>query len=384
MLPSRSQIAVVGAGLAGSSVAAALAQRDHDVVLLERDEFPRDKVCGEFLSPETVESLQTLGCCERFFEFEPPAINGARIATPDGSRLELALNSTAYGMSRRRLDELLFDHARDCGAAAFDGADVRRIDADAGGPTRLHVDTGTDGQTETLDAGLVVAAYGRRTRLDRQLQRPFFEQRSTQVGMKRHHRITADACDSLPPLDDVVELHIFDGGYCGISFVEDDIVNVCTMFDRRLLQRDGFRGSRFWEYFRTRDTPLGERLRSLEPCDTDTCAVAQIPLQLKERAGDNGVLYVGDAAGMIAPLAGDGQAMAIESGLQLAQLIDASMPENPQRQWNRRWRRRYEMRLRLGRVLQGAMTRPRLASAAISALDAVPAVGRKLVEWTRG
>lgn len=382
-LSSRVEIAVVGAGPAGSVLACALAKRGRDVLLLERDQFPRDKVCGEFLSPEAVDCLETLGCSERFFAHQPPAMNRTRITVAEGPEIDVQLPGEAYGLSRRRLDALLFDCARDHGARGVEKAVVRKIESKAGGTSSVEVELRReqDRRKYIVEADLVVAAHGRRGSLDRTLERPFFEVRSPYVAFKQHHRVQRDG--DVPPLRDYVELHAFDGGYCGVSYVEDDVVNVCTMFERRLLESEKIRAAAPFESLKQGDTTLARRLSTLVPRATKMCAVAQIPLSSKELCR-RGVVFAGDAAGMIAPLAGDGQAMAMESALMLAELIDDAWPRDPGRRWARMWRRRYAPRVWLGRGLQRAIVRPRVAGAALHLLRRIPAAGRALVEWTRG
>lgn len=383
-LPKRTEIAVIGAGLAGSTVAAALASRGRDVTLLERATFPRHKVCGEFLSPESMACIEELGCSQAFEALDPPAMERVRLTVAGGTELHLRLPGRAFGMSRRALDALLFDHAGECGAAVFDGADVRAVDETSGHKKCLQVRLGSKGERShhRLEADVVVGAYGRRSRLDRQQERPFFKKRSPYVAFKRHHRLVDDG--GRPGLDGVVELHTFDGGYCGVSFVEDDLVNVCTMFHRRIIEGDEeFDGAEFWKFLGRGDSSLARRLSGLKPCDTQTLAIAQIPLTIKETFDDE-LLYVGDSAGMIAPLAGDGQAMAIESGLKLAKLLDAHLPRIPRRRWTYLWRRRYEPRIRLGQWLQKAIIEPRVSIPVVRLLNRFPAVARALIRLTRG
>ena len=112
-------------------------------------------------------------------------------------------------------------------------------------------------------------------------------------------------------------------------------------------------------------------------------AVAQISLSLKERHHD-GVLFVGDAASMIAPLVGDGQAMALEAGIQLADLIHRKFPVIPARAWDWQWRRNFETRLRLGQFLQTLALQPVWAASAMGAAASLPALKKMLVRRTRG
>ena len=381
--PRRVEVAVIGAGPAGSAIAAALATSGRDVVLLERDTFPRHKVCGEFLSPEATRCLDELGCLQAFHERKPAVITRSRLRTADGAQIELKLPAKAYGLSRKCLDEFLFANARDCGAQAFEGAAVRKVEVGRRQQRRLHVELrdGDDRSDYMVEADVVVGAYGRRSRIDRRLKRPFFDKHSPYVAFKRHNYIDRSA--DVPPLEDHVELHAFDGGYCGVSFVEQGRVNICTMVERRLLRDGRIDPEEPFQSLQRGDTPLGRRLATLKPCDVETCAVAQIPLSTKAST-HNGVLFVGDAAGMIAPLAGDGQAMAMESALTLAGLLHDRLPRVPRRQWSREWRQRFGVRVRLGSWLQAAIIRPAIAGLLMRLLGRFPSVARALVVATRG
>ena len=381
-LPRRVQIAVVGAGPAGSTLAAALAMLGRDVALFERKTFPRDKVCGEFLSPEVTDCLHQLGCLEAFYEFDPPAMTQSRLTLSDGAELNFSLPGVAYGLSRTRLDDYLFKIAREKGAQAFDGVAMRGLERGKNGRTKLCLKWGSKRprRSPIVEADVVVGAYGRRSAIDRRLGRPFFDERSPYVAFKRHHRIARDA--DVPSLDSVVELHAFDGGYCGVSFVEGGRVNVCTMMKRRLLSDDVVDAKAPFESLAAADTALGRRLATLAPCETKICTAAQIPLTTK-RSSCRDILFVGDAAGMIAPLAGDGQAMAMQSALRLAELLHHHLPRVPRRRWAWLWRRRYEPRIRLGQWLQGAMIRPRIANAVAGVLGRIPSLGQQLIAATR-
>lgn len=382
-LPRRVEVAVVGAGPAGSTVACALAERGYRVALLERDRFPRDKVCGEFLSPESVDCLKTVGCFEEFVGFEPPEMTRTRLCVAGNRPVELQLPGVAFGLSRKCLDAMLFHRARECGAEAFEGAHVRRIDRGAHGRWELEVAlrSGDERRQAVLEAALVVGAHGRRSGVDRQMNRPFFQERSPLVAFKRHHRIGRP--NEAWPIAGFVELHAFDGGYCGVSYVEDGVVNVCTMFGADLLE-EGKISSRtpFESLARYGGPALRRRLAMLEPCQSEICTTAQIALRPREVVRD-GVVFVGDAAGMIAPLAGDGQAMAMEGALLLAEVIDRRWPRSPAEEWSTLWRRRYARRLWLGRRLQAAMTRTPIARTLGGLISRFPSIGERLVTATR-
>lgn len=357
MSAARFEVAIAGGGIAGSALAALLAQRGARVVVLEKDRFPRDKLCGELLSTEVRAELVQLGAEARVLAAKPHAITGARFISPTGRALSLELGGTALGLSRRTLDALLFDHAASSGADCRSGVEVTAIS-----------DRALETSEGPIEAELIVCAHGRRGRLDKALDRPFTHRRHPYAAIKQHYRARSD------DLRGRVELHAFDGGYCGFSFVEDGSMNACALIETTRADVRTFH----------RATPsLRDRFADLSPIEGTECAIAEIPFHLKETSRGE-LLFLGDAAGMIAPLAGDGQAMALSSARILASLIATGDRATLAPRWDRAWRSEFARRMLIGRALQAILLRPLPADAAIRALDFVPALSSRLVRMTRG
>ncbi len=362
-------MAIIGGGPAGSALAALLARAGGTPVLLEKDRFPRAKVCGEFLSMEAQGLLRRIGCLEDIQKRAPAPIERARFFSPSGRRVELSLGPGALGLSRFSLDELLFRHAQNSGALAMEDVEVLKIVPDADGTTLVL------SKARALRAALVIAAGGRRLAPPAAKSAPLF------VGLKRRHRFApgAEAAD----LDGCVEIHLFNGGYCGVNTVEDGAVNVCLLAGERWLAS---RPSPRWDSLAAemgRLSPsLGRRLRSLSP-DGNPLAAARISLDAAG-AASGPLLRVGDAAGMIAPLCGDGQAMALDSAILLADLMSRTDRIALPSAWAAAWRRRYSSRLRVGRALQSLLLKPPAAETALAACALWPALPRLLLAATRG
>lgn len=380
---------VIGGGLAGASLAIGLCQRGWRAGIVEKGDYPRDKVCGEFLSPESGGLLTRLGVWPGIQAVAPAPISRARFFSAAGKRVELALPGVGQGISRRALDQLLIEHAVAQGAQLFCRAEVEEI---VRTHTGYHVtvrERGPDGEPRRrkVQAGWVIGAYGRRARIDHLLNRPFASLRSPFVGLKRHHH-PSPALGA--ELQGHVEIHTFDGGYCGMSFVEGGVVNVCMLLEGRILgESDGSDWSKVQVILQARSPSLARRLAELSPAG-EPLAVAQVPFFTKETSKD-GVLFVGDAAAVIAPLAGDGQAMALESGLALAELLTpASRAPDPSAQsqvaaaWDRAFRRRFWARLTLAQGLQDQLLQPRRAELVFRVVGAVPGAAELLGRWTRG
>jgi flavin-dependent dehydrogenase len=365
-------VAIIGAGPAGSTLAALLARREQSVALVEKDAFPRDKLCGEFLSPESMRELDRLGVLREVEQHKPALIRRARFTSASGRTLELELPGVGWGISRRKLDAILVDNAARCGARVLTETEAISVGAE-----QVEIEVKRSSERTRIDAGLVIGAHGRRQKIDRVLSRPFMDAKSPYVGMKQHHRAIAP----MPDLDGTVEIHAFDGGYCGLCCVEDGLINVCALFEE---------GPSTLAELGSMSRSLALRLSQLEPAEQAVHAVAQVSFDLKERS-HAGVLFAGDAAGMIAPLAGDGQAMALSGARILADLIGSRPPtitasarEELAARWDRAWRIHFEPRMRIGRALQSLLLEPRSADIALRTIGAVPFLGPVLARITRG
>lgn len=384
-LPERCSVAIVGGGPAGSALAALLARAGRRPVLLERDRFPRQKLCGEFLSMEAQALLKRIGCLDAVLALRPAAITGARFFSPSGRSVEIDLGAEALGLGRAALDETLFLHAKRSGALAFEGAAVTRMDEDADGvllEIERSLPDGTRGK-RLLRADRVVAAYGRRSALDRPLDRDFLRRRSPFVGYKRRHVLLPGTDAVAAELHGKVEIHLFEGGYCGVSGVDGGAVNVCLLAEERVFAAAGESLHRDAITRLARLSPsLRGRIEAMRP-DGEPLAAAQLIFTPKESSSGS-ILFIGDAAGMIAPLCGDGQAMALESAVLLAELMARGDAADLPRLWDDLWRRRFATRLRAGRWLQALLMRPSAAEAVVRILKPWPVLAAPLLARTRG
>ncbi len=120
-------VAVVGAGIAGSSLAKALADRGWDTVLIDRQRFPRHKVCGEFLSPESRQMLNAFGLRSHVEALDPSLINRTRLIFNQGDAIDIPLPGTALGVSRHSLDPALHHAALGAGVQVQTAAAVKSV-----------------------------------------------------------------------------------------------------------------------------------------------------------------------------------------------------------------------------------------------------------------
>ncbi len=367
-------VIIIGGGLAGSAAAIGLARRGHRVLLLERRARPAPKLCGEFLSTEVAALLGRLGVLGAAHAAGAHPIRRAVVTAPGGAAYRSRLPGTALGVSRLRLDALLFEEARAAGAEARYGAAARAVE----GTLHDGFEVRTGGAA--FRGRLVLGAYGKRSLLDRKLERAFLSEDSPQVAFKAHY-----AGLRMPG---VIELHAFPGGYCGLSRVEEGRVNVCWIARAEQLKAAGGRPEDMIEQSLARNPALLTRLWGREPVSDSFLAIAQVSLAPKG-AVVRDVLMLGDAAGMIAPLCGDGMAMALHSAELAVPLVSVFLEGemsagNLRAAYPQRWKSAFARRLRLGRWIHRASVRPGVAEAVVQACRWAPGLGGWLIRNTRG
>jgi len=365
---------VIGGGLAGCSAALQLARANHRVLLLEKSTYPRHKLCGEFLSPEVQELCDDLGVLGAMKEAGAHPIDHARVTTADGVTFESELPGTALGLSRYRLDQLLFEHA--CAAGADGRTEMRVRSVEGSLDEGFTVST----RTESFTGRMVFGAYGKRGLLDRTLDRDFLQQRSPFVAFKAHFEGV-----SMPGQ---IELHAFDGGYCGLSHVEDERVNVCWIAREETLTASGGQPEAMMAHSLAENDALADRLGRMTRVSDTFHAISQISLARKAPF-ERDVCMIGDTAGMIAPLCGDGMAMALHSATlatpPASDFLNGRITADDVRaRYTQAWNHDFNRRMQVGRWAHQGYIRPLLANTAVQLCRLVPALGRWVIRATRG
>lgn len=365
---------IIGAGLAGCSTALHLARHGHQVALLEKQRYPVHKLCGEFLSVETQGLFSRLGVLDAVLKAGARPITQVRLTTGGGTTYESGLPGSALGLSRYQLDAILLRHAQNAGVAVWEGLAASDVvgSLDEG----FQVTT----REKTFGGRVVIGAYGKRGALDRKLNRPFMKERSPYVGFKAHFEGIQ--------LGEWIEMHAFPGGYCGLSPVEAGRTNVCWIGHETTLKQNGGDPSSMLHAMGEANIALQQRLDVLQQVSPSFKAVSQVAFSPKT-AWAHDICMVGDTAGMIAPMCGDGMAMALRSAEIASPLLDrflnGQMPAAGLRnQYERSWGREFGLRMRLGRLLHHAYGRPGVAKFGVSLCRRVPAVGNWFIRHTRG
>jgi menaquinone-9 beta-reductase len=368
-------VVVVGAGLAGSGLAAALGAGGWRVLLVEAGALPRHKVCGEFLSPESQASLRSLGLLDAVRALGPVPIGDALMCGREGATLRTPLPGTALGVSRYALDAALAHGARDAGATLWTHTSATAIKPTAHG---VRVALRTSDGLHTVDARAVVLACGRhpaRALRPRDDAKP----RPTWVGVKAHFEGIAMPRD--------VEVYLFDGGYVGVSPVEGGRVNVCALVRRDVFEGHGGAAGALLALAR-RNAAFGRRVADGTLLPPSAVAVAPVDTG-RPSAPWQGVARIGDAATMIPPLCGDGQAMALRSAELCARTMQPFLQghcsvDEWERAYRAAWHAEFDGRLRVGRRLQSVLGMPRVGDALLRAGAFFPGTVGRIVRATRG
>jgi flavin-dependent dehydrogenase len=352
----RTPALIVGGGPAGSAAAIALARAGHRPRLIERTLEPHDVVCGAFLGWDSLAALRKLGFDPAEFGAHP--IHRLRLIAGK-HEVETRLPRPAAGLSRNCLDEGLLERSLDCGAEVLRGRSAKAAD-----PARrlLRLDDG-----EELGADALLLATGKHEL--RGAARPRDTSRDP-VGLRT-------ALSPSPRLDrrldGIIELHLFDGGYAGLLLQEDGCANLCLSVARRRIKRAG--GIPNLIRALSEELPaLRERLQEGEPIGWS--AISGIPYGWWARGTDPGLYRLGDQGAVIASLAGDGVAIALESGLQAAEMIEAGAEA-----FQHRLGRRTAFPLLVAEGLRWAAERPlprRLAMSVIASFPALPGLAARL------
>ncbi len=366
-------VIVIGGGLAGCSASMQLARRGLEVLLLEKSSYPSHKLCGEFLSPESQRSFERLGVLEGVRAAGAHEMTQARFTAPNGTETDAPLPGTALGLSRYRLDALLFDHARRAGVDGRTGTAVTDVEGSL-----------SDGFTvsaggESFAGRLVLGAYGKRGILDRTLDRDCLHN-SSLVAFKAHY-----AGADVPH---TIELHAFEGGYCGCSHVEDGRLNVCWIGTVDALTDAGGSPEAMIKSAMRQNPALADRLAGTERITDRFEAVSQVSLDPKGCFAQD-ICMIGDTAQMIAPLCGDGMAMALSAADLVVDpatsfLRGDTVPAAFRRKYRHAWSDAFSTRLRLGRWAHTAAFHPRATSLLITAFRLAPPLARWLIRSTRG
>ena len=357
--------------MAGLVSSIRLARAGVAVTLFERKAYPFHKVCGEYISNEVLpflESLQIDVSC-----LQPSQIRHFSLSSPAGKYLTLPLDLGGFGISRYALDFYLARLARAAGVSIIEKTQVQEVSF-RDDQFILQLANG-----EQTAADLVLGSYGKRSHLDRQLNRPFFAQSSPYIGVKYHVKTNMAR--------DLISLHNFQDGYAGISAIEEDKFCFCYLTTRANLKATGSIPAMEKQVL-SQNPYLKKIFNEAEFMWPQPEVINEISFAPKTCV-ENHVLLCGDAAGMITPLCGNGMAMAIHSAKimtdEIFRYIDGTYNRTDlEKAYTKKWQQQFSRRLWVGRTVQRLFGRPLLTEMVVTTLKQVPAGVRFLMKQTHG
>jgi len=367
-------IIIIGGGLAGLASSIQLAKAGYKVALFEKEHYPFHKVCGEYISMESWDYLHRLGAELHLLNL--PLINKLTISSPSGHCIHSPLHPGGFGISRFKLDHLLCLKAIEAGVKVFEKTKVDRVET---GNSRFQVSAGES----KFYSKLVLGAWGKRSNLDIKLKRPFIEstkQSKNYIAVKYHINYPFD--------QDMVALHNFNGGYCGISSVEDGKTCLCYLTNDIALKKSGGNIRDMEEKVLMVNPYLKEIFNKAEFLYDKPLVISQVSF-LPKSPVEKGIFMAGDTAGLITPLCGNGMSMALRSSDMLCKLIPGYMDDKVSRNelqttYIREWKKEFSQRLITGRIVQANFGKPRLTELFLKVLTPFPGIVKRVVRLTHG
>ena len=363
------EVAIIGGGLAGLTSAIHLAKSGSKVILIEKHQYPFHKVCGEYVSNEVLSYMNSLGFDP--FQFDAKKIDRLIISTPSGKFIERKLDLGGFGLSRYTMDNELLKLALLNGVFWLNDT-VTEIIFDS----NFTVVTKNE---KVFKARVVLGAFGKRSNLDVRLNRNFIQKESPYLAVKAHYK------GSFP--EDLVGLHNFEGGYCGVSNIEKNKLNICYITDFKVFKRYKNTDD-FEEHVVKKNVFLKEIFEKSELEFEKSLAISQISFDEKS-AVENHILMCGDSAGLIHPLCGNGMGMAIHSAQISATLVMQFLSnqisrEKLEKTYQLQWNKAFKSRLQLGRNLAKLFSMHQFSEVSMSIIKIAPMALNPIIRHTHG
>ncbi|MCS6777294.1 MAG: NAD(P)/FAD-dependent oxidoreductase [Chloroherpetonaceae bacterium] len=378
-------VVVVGGGPAGSAAAIWLAREGMDVALYDRASFPRDKACGEFLTPQTRVLLEDLGAWPAICRAGVRPVCATVLATPDGHRfhhMHTCATPVGYALRRVTLDAVLLEHACRSGVAVQTGATVRGVLRDATGRVCGVQVQSADGRTDTVRARLVLAADGTHSRIARDmgLVRPI--RRLQRVAVVTHGRVSGGRTDT-------IEMRARGPIVCGLGFPgglqegeeASPVANVTLVAPVTMAAHIAGRPRDFvLQTLEVHFPDVAARL-AWSDCSLEVRTIGCFGHVCRPPLAE-GVLLLGDAATFIDPFTGEGVYFALRGAQCAAEVASAALRagdlSRARLMTYARARRELNLRYLLCDLVQAVVRRPALFARVVHQLDTVPGLDERL------
>ncbi len=361
--------AIIGGGLAGLSLAILLQDAGYSVVLFEKNKYPFHKVCGEYISMESWDFICSLGL--DLTSMNLPKIDKLTITSQDGYSLNSNLDMGGFGISRYLLDNELANLAKSKGVALYEECKVHKVEK----PNDKFEIVSSSGEfTSTLcfgSFGKYLPSYINEVNLRKNTD--------NFIGVKYHIRTDFEP--------NKIELHNFQNGYCGISRIENSINCLCYLASGKDLKKYGNIDA-LEKNLIYKNPHLKKYFTNSEFLFSEPQVISNI--KFKKRATNyNGIIALGDAAGSITPLCGNGMSMALRSSFLLSKLVvdffeNKDSLEQIIQNYDKIWNANFLSRVNIGYYLQGLFGKNTMTSIALRLLNNAQPILKKVIRLTHG
>ncbi len=367
--------AIIGGGLSGLCLAIQLADKGLTVIVFEKNEFPMHKVCGEYISMESHQFLKELGLDLNTWDL--PYINRLGISSEQGFMLNAPLDLGGFGISRYTLDHELFKLAVAKGVTVVEHCKVQDV---------KHIKESPITVVETLNGNykaiLVCGSYGKYTPafVNEQSDYNTDKNSTNYIGVKYHIKTNLAS--------DRIELHNFKDGYCGVSKVDKEWYCLCYLSNAKNLKNHGNNIKHMEENVLYKNLYLKHYFTQSEFVTPQPLIISNIRFS-KKQTHTHTMLLLGDAAGSISPLCGNGMSMGMRASKLLAGEIIAYFNEHRSKKlllnnYAAAWNKTFNTRIKAGYYLQNIFGKKTTTHVALKALNKLPGLTKKIISLTHG
>ncbi len=361
--------AIVGGGIAGLCLAIQLARLNHSVILFEKNQYPFHKVCGEYISNESRDFLERMGVPLSLINV--PHIDQLGISSPKGYMLEAPLRLGGFGISRYRLDATLSQLAKASGVVLLENCKVHNV-------TGVEGDYNIAAASGEFQAKVVCGSYGKHS--------PAFIDKApgatapNYIGVKYHVKTSLAS--------NRIELHNFKDGYCGISKIEDDRYCLCYLTTASNLKKHNNDIKQLEAAVLMKNPLLRRYFQDVEFLFDKPLVISQVTFN-KKHTDSNGLFLLGDAAGAIAPLCGNGMSIGMRASTLAAALISSYLNKEIAHQqalflYKKQWDENFAARIKAGFYLQQILGKNQLTDISLKMLSYFPKFFQKIIKLTHG
>ena len=366
---------IIGGGLAGLALSIQAAKAGYKTILFEKETYPYHKVCGEYISLESWNFLERLGL--PLHSMQLPIIKTLNVSSPNGKLFETKLPLGGFGISRYKLDDALSKVAKAAGVVLLENTKVNDV-------TFEDEVFNIQSTLQNVQCRMAAGSFGKRSNLDVKWNRNFVQQKPNKlnnyIGVKYHIKTQHPS--------DVIALHNFEDGYCGVSQIEEDKYCLCYLTTAENLKSSNNSIVQMEQNILYKNPHLKKIFTEAEVLYEAPVTISQISFDNKVQL-ENHVLMLGDAAGMITPLCGNGMSMALHGSKIAYEHIDAFLQKKISRaemeqQYIKYWNKEFASRLRTGRMIQRFFGKSSITNLFIQSFKAFPFLASPLIKQTHG